>query len=104
ARTGRPIPASRLRGDRALGCVMTATYELVPVDPAVADRLRKTFPDAPVLVADDHPGYPCPPPTDAHVMPPQLSSRQLSVRADRTPDGHQRSICADIASHTGPNR
>lgn len=39
---------------------MTPTYELVPIDPAVADRLRAEHPDAPVVVADEQqPGYPC---------------------------------------------
>lgn len=39
---------------------MTPTFQLTPIDPAVADSLRAGQPDAPVVVADDHqPGYPC---------------------------------------------
>lgn len=99
----------------------TPTYELVPIDPAAADALRAANPDAPVYVAQEHPGYPrrqclrgaevgeevvlvshdpftadspyrsagpiflhrepCAPPTDTTTIPPQLSGRQLSVRA-----------------------
>lgn len=99
----------------------TATYELVPIDPAAADALRADSPDAPVYVAEQHPGYPCrqclrdaevgeelvlvsydpftsdspyrsaspiflhrrpcAPPADTTTIPPQLSGRQLSVRA-----------------------
>jgi len=39
--------------------VMTPTFQLVPIDPATADRLRAAHPDAPVFVADAYPGYPC---------------------------------------------
>ncbi len=36
-----------------------STFQLVPIDPAEADRLRAEQPDAPVVVAETHPGYPC---------------------------------------------
>ena len=38
---------------------MTPTFELVPIDPAVAEWLRSGHPDAPVVVVTETPGYPC---------------------------------------------
>ena len=34
-------------------------FRLRPIDPTDADRLRTENPDAPTVVADAHPGYPC---------------------------------------------
>jgi hypothetical protein len=100
---------------------MSITFELRPIDPAEADRLRASWGHAPVCVADERPGYPCrqcledaeigeelllvsydpfmidspyrsaspiflhrdpcAPPTDRRTLPPQLTSRLLSVRS-----------------------
>jgi Protein of unknown function (DUF1203) len=38
---------------------MSITFELRPIDPAEADRLRASWGHAPVCVADERPGYPC---------------------------------------------
>jgi hypothetical protein len=97
------------------------TYQLRPIDPGEADRLRAAWADSPVYVADEKPSFPCrqclrdaeigeelllvsydpftvdspyrsaspiflhrepcSPPTDLHVLPEQLTFRQLSVRA-----------------------
>ena len=37
----------------------SSCYQLTPIDPAAADRLRAAHPDAITEVAPVHPGYPC---------------------------------------------
>jgi Protein of unknown function (DUF1203) len=39
--------------------VRRITFELWPIDPSDADRLRASWAHASVYVADEHPGYPC---------------------------------------------
>jgi Protein of unknown function (DUF1203) len=38
---------------------MSTAFELRPIEPLVADRLRVEWANAPIHVADEHPGYPC---------------------------------------------
>lgn len=38
---------------------MSTTFELRPIAPDEADRLRVEWANAPLYVADEHPGFPC---------------------------------------------
>jgi hypothetical protein len=38
---------------------MSTAFDLRPIEPLVADRLRVEWANTPIHVADEHPGYPC---------------------------------------------
>ena len=43
----------------AMTPTMSTVFELQPIEPLVADRLRVEGANAPIHVADEHPGFPC---------------------------------------------